>query len=1780
MNHYLRTTFLSSFLVLVCIAMNAQLISPFTSIYQTNQRGGIVFLSNASLGCSGNPAIATGTCLSGSLETPLLGTTRNDDYSSVYIDIDSDVSTFMSSSDRLDLPLCSQITKAFLFWGASGTATAGVNQVKLKVNNGSYQTVVATSSLSNTTGINSYHCYADVTSLIANAGITGSITVADIASSQVGTTNSFGSWNLVVVYKNDIMNVRQLTVFNGLAHLSLLTPTVNIPLTGFLTPTLGPVSFEIGAYSHDGDRGQGLDNILFNGNLAFMPLVDLTANPLNDVMNSTVSNNGIQNLFRNPLLGNTMGSDADIYAPVNLLNAILANSATSATVQLVATTDDYLTQALTSSIDTYEPELRAKIVAKDVNGGTLNPGEIMQYRVTGYNIGSDFSLNTFIVDTLDKNLNYIPNSTSIVFGQNTGSKTDAVGDDQVDYNPATRILKIRIGAGAGALNGGSVTPFPTGIDSTVVTYSVAVSQSCLKLSCNNLVHARAYISGTGSVSTHTITNMSTPGTSDVLGCSILGTTTSTVNTGICSAPTATSSSPACSGGNLTLNASNDPEAAYLWAGPNSYTSSLMNPTLTAITTSISGTYAVTLSIPNSTCAAIATTSVTVINCTATAVNDFSNTVINTIVSGNAAANDLNALPNGTFAITSQPANGTISINSSTGVYSFTPAVGFTGITTATYQLCNSLPIICSQASITFTVYPNLIANADLINTTPLTPTTGSLLANDNGITAGANYTVTITQPASTVGTITINPSTGQYTFVPNILFTGNAQTTYTVCNTSVSPQQCSSNTITIIVSNLPIAVDDHTATVINTSVNGNAAINDSGTLLGAFTFGNVSAGTGTLTGNLLTGLYSFTPAAGFTGTTSATYTLCNLSSPPCSTAMITFTVFPVLVAADDFILTTPSVTATGSLLANDAGIDASANYTVSITQLPAATGTLLINSTTGSYTFIPGSSFTGSTQTTYTVCNTSVNPQQCSSATITVFMSTNPIAVNDGVNTVVNMPVSGNAGSNDSGTLGGTFTFGSFTTGTGTLTGNSLTGQFTFTPAPGFTGTTSATYTLCNLSSPPCSTATITFTVYENLQAVNDVILTAPSATASGSLLTNDLGISSSAVYSVSITQLSASTGTLLINSASGSYTFIPGASFTGSAQTTYTVCNTSVSPQQCSTATITIYVGNFALAVNDNTLTLMGIPVSGNVSNNDINFTSGAFTFNGPSPVTGTLVGNPATGQYTFTPFSGFSGVTYASYTLCPPNSAPCSTALITFTVYPNIIAKPDLILTSANTPVQGNIMTNDVGMFQGGSYSVAVSPVSPLIGVLSVSTTGQYTFTPAVAYTGSSTTTYTLYHYNGTVQLQSSATTITITVTKGATLVGIAKSIKEVTYNSNGTIDLTYKVVVKNYSTKTLTNVAVTDDLSATFPAPTTFSVIGQPTLLTTGSQLQLNNSYSGIGNSMNLTSAGIGSLSPGRTDTILFKVSFDPHHVQYAYNNSASISAAHPDSTFTDLSVTGLNPDPDNNGNPGDNTSPTTFTYNLVRIGIAKYTGRSSSTGNGCYTATFKFTVKNYGTSPIYNIQVTDNLNNTFGSTSYSVDPNITTANGFLVPNTSYNGSLNTNLVLSSSTLGVGQTDTLYLKVNYCSGNAISFSNTAVAYGNGLPNGGFVGFDLSTSGLDPDPDGNNDPSEETITLFTSGDNFEIPQGFSPNGDGINDMFEIKGIDAYPGMKVDIMNRWGNLVYSKDNYDNSWDGKSSEGVRYGSSDLPEGTYFYIIDLGNDQKPVKGYIYLNRAVR
>lgn len=97
------------------------------------------------------------------------------------------------------------------------------------------------------------------------------------------------------------------------------------------------------------------------------------------------------------------------------------------------------------------------------------------------------------------------------------------------------------------------------------------------------------------------------------------------------------------------------------------------------------------------------------------------------------------------------------------------------------------------------------------------------------------------------------------------------------------------------------------------------------------------------------------------------------------------------------------------------------------------------------------------------------------------------------------------------------------------------------------------------------------------------------------------------------------------------------------------------------------------------------------------------------------------------------------------------------------------------------------------------------------------------------------------------------------------------------------------------------------------------------------------------------------------------------------------------------------------------------------------------------------------------------------------------------------------------------------------------------------------------------------------TGGPNVKIPGGLSPNGDGNNDNWVIEGLEDYPNNKVTILNRWGDILYQAQPYDNTWHGNTNKGLVASNAILPDGTYYYVVILNETEKPLRGFIEIRK---
>lgn len=127
-------------------------------------------------------------------------------------------------------------------------------------------------------------------------------------------------------------------------------------------------------------------------------------------------------------------------------------------------------------------------------------------------------------------------------------------------------------------------------------------------------------------------------------------------------------------------------------------------------------------------------------------------------------------------------------------------------------------------------------------------------------------------------------------------------------------------------------------------------------------------------------------------------------------------------------------------------------------------------------------------------------------------------------------------------------------------------------------------------------------------------------------------------------------------------------------------------------------------------------------------------------------------------------------------------------------------------------------------------------------------------------------------------------------------------------------------------------------------------------------------------------------------------------------------------------------------------------------------------------------------------------------------------------------------------------------------------------------YYGYDLSSV-----TDCISDSTLEVTVSLTECDPAEyaffVPDGFSPNGDNVNDTFRIPDIEfLYPDYTLEIFNRYGNVMFKGNANKPNWDGRNSEGGGIGDAIAPNGVYFYIVNFNKgNRKAQQGRLYLNR---
>ncbi len=394
------------------------------------------------------------------------GAFPNNDFNLAYVDVDDDSSTFNSSQSTLSLPSGAIVLFAGLYWGGSSTnASRGTVQFKGPTGGYAPKTAIAANlyadlpSSLGTNYANSYQGFVDVTNDVKTGGA-GDYTVGNIQTDS-GINNRWGGWSLVVVYSGSNERPRNLTVYDGYLGVTG-TGTAAIDISGFITPPAGTVNAKIGAIVYDGDDGSGYTGDTANVQTkttaqttfgAAKALGD-TVNPTTNIFNSTISSGGANITgSKNPDYKNQLGYDADIYNATG----IFKNNDTSARITLSTGGETYAAGVITSSIDLYVPVIDLGKTFVDLNGGNIEPGDILEYTIVVTNNrdadgNGDPAKDNVVTDAIPANTTYVPGSLII----NGVAKTDATGDDAADFDSVSVTKKaiFRIGANATATAGG------------------------------------------------------------------------------------------------------------------------------------------------------------------------------------------------------------------------------------------------------------------------------------------------------------------------------------------------------------------------------------------------------------------------------------------------------------------------------------------------------------------------------------------------------------------------------------------------------------------------------------------------------------------------------------------------------------------------------------------------------------------------------------------------------------------------------------------------------------------------------------------------------------------------------------------------------------------------------------------------------------------------------------------------------------------------------------------------------------------------------------------------------------------------------------------------------------------------------------------------------------------------------------------------------------------------------------------------------------------------------
>ena len=503
---------------------------PFTPIFSTNVSGKLVMIGNTSLCYNVN-----GQCSDPGTKNNNDINMMNNDYDNVFGTNDYATTTVNSSAAQLVMPTGKKVLWAGLFWqgymvGWTNAQKATGQQIKYKWETDSYH--VVNNAQMNWVYFDSsrmyYESYVDITSYV-NAHGAGYYWVGDLATSTGQPTGgSFGAWSLAVVYQDDAENFSNITVYDGYQAIAGsadvtnalsyaqsngcstsntgLGSQVSSTLSGFLTPSSGTVNSSFSVFAGEGDISLTGDSGTITDKTGTAHYLTNALNPSNNIMNSTISNNGVTVTTGRPYYSpNSLGADIDTYDT----SGIMSNQQTSTTITLSTTGDGYMPGMYAISTQLYLPSLcyyqsffdaNGNILSNPKKGDTITVATWLSNMQKGSNSNNlDTALNVQVGMALDTtNLQYVAESTKIknIGDINYTTKTDINDSDLATFNTNTSSANWSLGLGATSTSGGTFYPNPTGSNSSkaYVTYQAKIEQDG-NISVNNL-YTVSFVNGT------------------------------------------------------------------------------------------------------------------------------------------------------------------------------------------------------------------------------------------------------------------------------------------------------------------------------------------------------------------------------------------------------------------------------------------------------------------------------------------------------------------------------------------------------------------------------------------------------------------------------------------------------------------------------------------------------------------------------------------------------------------------------------------------------------------------------------------------------------------------------------------------------------------------------------------------------------------------------------------------------------------------------------------------------------------------------------------------------------------------------------------------------------------------------------------------------------------------------------------------------------------------------------------------------------------------------------